>query len=75
MKSSGNKKDLPRDKFDSSVDRDDPFAFVSGHGQHIQGWDQGVAASRWIWARRCGADHPLHIFRSAVVMKEFGGIG
>jgi FKBP-type peptidyl-prolyl cis-trans isomerase FkpA len=33
-------------KFDSSVDRDDPFAFVLGRGQVIQGWDQGVAAMR-----------------------------
>lgn len=33
-------------KFDSSVDRDDPFAFVLGTGQVIAGWDQGVATMR-----------------------------
>ena len=33
-------------KFDSSVDRKDPFTFTLGAGEVIGGWDQGVATMK-----------------------------
>jgi peptidylprolyl isomerase len=33
-------------KFDSSLDRGDPFSFGLGKGQVIQGWDEGVAGMK-----------------------------
>ncbi|SHL68243.1 FKBP-type peptidyl-prolyl cis-trans isomerase [Roseibium suaedae] len=33
-------------KFDSSVDRGDPFSFPLGAGRVIRGWDEGVAGMK-----------------------------
>jgi FKBP-type peptidyl-prolyl cis-trans isomerase len=39
-------------KFDSSVDRGQPFDFILGQGQVIRGWDEGVRGMRVHGKRR-----------------------
>ena len=46
-------------KFDSSVDRNQPFGFQLGAGQVIKGWDEGVAGMRVGGKRKLTIPHEL----------------
>jgi FKBP-type peptidyl-prolyl cis-trans isomerase FkpA len=46
-------------KFDSSIDRDEPFTFALGGGVVIRGWDEGVAGMRVGGRRRLTV--PAHL--------------
>src|SRR5882672_4423804 len=51
--------DPKRSKFDSSLDRGEPFNFKLGAAQVIQGWDQGVAGMKVGEKRKLTIPHEL----------------
>lgn len=44
-------------KFDSSLDRNEPFKFTLGSGQVIKGWDQGLLG----YVPQKGNNHTLSV--------------
>jgi peptidylprolyl isomerase len=49
----------PGQKFDSSLDRQEPFSFKIGVGQVIKGWDEGVMSMKVGEKRRLFIPHQL----------------
>jgi FKBP-type peptidyl-prolyl cis-trans isomerase FkpA len=46
-------------KFDSSVDRGDPFTFTLGAGEVIKGWDEGFAGMKVGGKRKLTIPYPM----------------
>jgi FKBP-type peptidyl-prolyl cis-trans isomerase len=46
-------------KFDSSLDRNDPFGFKLGGGQVIAGWDEGVVGMKVGGKRKLTIPHTM----------------
>lgn len=54
-------------KFDSSVDRGEPFEFTIGVGQVIRGWDEGVIQMS-VGEKVCCAYQPVKLLQFRVVV-------
>jgi|SRR5208282_6305156 len=57
-------------RFDSSVDRGQPFQFHLGAGQVIKGWDEGVAGMKVAASASC-ASRPSSVMAAAAQAARF----